>query len=87
MSVAVQYCVPGCKDAPAVDGYYFVQGKDSFRGDIMKVDAGPPADIAKSCGHDCVAFNTDGYIKEVVNKPLTVWSTAPCEGIYIKKHA
>lgn len=71
--------------------YVFHQGFDSGGNDITqdKDLANNASSLKKKCDitPKCVAFNTNGWLKSIVNPPTkwTKWTTDPDKGMYILK--
>ncbi len=71
--------------------YRFVQGMDSGGNDIMLATglANNVEGLKQKCNETpgCIAFNTNGWIKKVVNPESTWsrWTTDPTKGMYIKE--
>ena len=67
-----------------------IQGLDSPGGDYMVVEggAGNPEWLKEVCSrtHHCVAFNTNGILKQSLLPPYkwTRWTDHPQHGLYVR---
>ena len=61
---------------------------DSNGSDLKAMTSAPLAVVQAACSADsrCIAFNTNGYMKDKL-QPMSLWKSFtenPCEGLYTK---
>ena len=83
-------CIPSWGTCIAVlDDWIFFQGFDSGGNDIHCLGKKPIDHIklAANTMHNCVAFNTLGFLKSSIEYPLirSVYYSCPSDGLYVKK--
>lgn len=75
---------------PIINGYTFIQGKDSSGNDIGRqkslIDNIPGLKKWCTARANCKGFNTSGYMKYAVRpiQNMKTWSSDPVKGFYVK---